>query len=393
MKVGAGRAALPFEKGFFPTEGFTHVADALHARVLLVGTDNPFALVSVEMTSLPPDEVEALKAIVHAEADTPLERIWICVTHTFSAPHIMPDAAMKTEAQRKAKADLQRSLREAVRQATRQAAHSMRDATIALAQGESYVNSNRDIETEAGWWVGCDGPGFSDKTLTVLRIDAGEEPLALILHYAVQSSVLDGSEAVSPDLAGIACKALEARYPGAVVLFIIGAAGDQAPLGKTMEMETTLGRQLAQDVAMLMDGMIGAPSSMHIRIVNATIRLPAQMMPPSLRDLQPTRSYTFTPNGETEQPISILTTGDFAVVGVRPELNAITAKRIADASPHKTTLVATLVNGGAKYMADTAAYERITYEAMNSPFARGAAEILQARVLELLSSQRQGGTP
>jgi hypothetical protein len=36
-----------------------------------------------------------------------------------------------------------------------------------------------------------------------------------------------------------------------------------------------------------------------------------------------------------------------------------------------------MVNGGQKYMADRESYDRMTYEAMNSIFGRGAAEQLR----------------
>ncbi|WP_329348481.1 hypothetical protein OG226_08575 [Streptomyces sp. NBC_01261] len=38
----------------------------------------------------------------------------------------------------------------------------------------------------------------------------------------------------------------------------------------------------------------------------------------------------------------------------------------------------------AKYMADAGSYDRITYEATNSRYAKGAAEIVTARLVELL---------
>ena len=47
--------------------------------------------------------------------------------------------------------------------------------------------------------------------------------------------------------------------------------------------------------------------------------------------------------------------------------------------------VVTLWNGGAKYMADAASYDRITYEAQNSPFMKGAAELLVKCAGELLA--------
>jgi hypothetical protein len=102
--------------------------------------------------------------------------------------------------------------------------------------------------------------------------------------------------------------------------------------------------------------------------------------------IRPTRQYTFIPAGDRDEPVEILRLGDAALVGVRPELSCLTAVHIKEQSPFSTTLLLTLVNGGAKYMPDLSAYERITYEAMNSFFARGAAELLCEKVVNLLRS-------
>jgi hypothetical protein len=47
-----------------------------------------------------------------------------------------------------------------------------------------------------------------------------------------------------------------------------------------------------------------------------------------------------------------------------------------------------MVNGASKYMADRSAYDRFCYEAMNSPFGRGAAEIVTAGGVELLRNMK-----
>lgn len=410
MRIGAGRAGWKLPDGFLPAEGFAEVVDPLHVRMLLLDDDSPFALVSIEITSLPQEEVDALNEIVQAKTNIPRSRIWICATHTFSAPHIMPDHALKTEADRKSKETLQAVIRQAVREACQKAKQDTREAMATLSQGESHVNTNRDIETDAGWWVGNTGTGFSDKTLSVVRLYAEDRPIAFILHYAVQSSVLDGSilssggKAISSDLAGIACARLEAMYPGTVAIFLLGAAGDQAPIEKAktlhrrpdgayeeadagdagIAMSRRLGEQLARDAAQIIEATACGCHDAQIGLAEATIRLPAQKMPGSIRDLKPTRTYEYTAAGETEQTIQVCTVGNTAVVGVKPELSGITAKQIADASPFRHTFVATMVNGGAKYMADAASYDRMTYEAMNSPFGKGAAEILAAEAVALL---------
>ena len=46
--------------------------------------------------------------------------------------------------------------------------------------------------------------------------------------------------------------------------------------------------------------------------------------------------------------------------------------------------VLTMVNGAQKYLPSALAYDRITYEAMNSGFARGASEVLEQAILTLI---------
>ena len=89
-------------------------------------------------------------------------------------------------------------------------------------------------------------------------------------------------------------------------------------------------------------------------------------------------------DGDKEQTIELFSLGDLAILGVKPELTYLTLKQIQAASPFAVTLVSTLINGGAKYMADQSAYDRCMYEAVNSPFAPGAAELLVKEAAALL---------
>ena len=85
------------------------------------------------------------------------------------------------------------------------------------------------------------------------------------------------------------------------------------------------------------------------------------------------------------QPVCVLTLGEAQLVGVLPELNCVTAKAITQ--DHPLARVVTLFDGGAKYMADADSYDRITYEAMNSPFGKGAAERLTEAARALLEKR------
>ena len=111
--------------------------------------------------------------------------------------------------------------------------------------------------------------------------------------------------------------------------------------------------------------------------------VPAKKMNRNLHELKPTRSCEWEPDGLKAQTIELLTVGGLAILGVKPELTAVTAAHILAGSPYRHTLVATMVNGGAKYMADRSAYDRCMYEAINSPFMPGAAEKLEMEARKL----------
>ena len=409
MLTGSSRLELIFPEGFFPTEGFVTQVHPLFVRTLVLGDGQPFVYVSIEMTSLPDEEIDILRPAAAEQAGVTQDHVWITVTHTFSAPHIMPDQALKTEADRERKGALRAILLKTVLASVRRAAENRREASLTLRQCQSGVVAARDIELAEGWWVGCGGDGPADRTLTVLKwaSEDGSVP-AVLLHLNVQSSVLDGTGAangkcVSGDLAGLACAALEKRYPGTVAVFMIGSAGDMAPVERAkgyfpdgddgwaerdlreagVSVAEKLGARLADeaDAALRLPGeLIDGTAALE----EASVIVPAKKMNRNLHELRPTRVCLWEPEGESEQPIAVLTFGELALVGVKPELTCVTDKRIRRESPFRYTLVTTLVNGGAKYMADRSCYERCMYEAINSPFGPGAAERLAQSAVTML---------
>ena len=409
MRTGCGRVEMVFPALFFPTEGFVRQAHPLYVRTLILGEERPFVYVSIEMTSLPDETVATLRSAAANVAVTGKERVWITVTHTFSAPHILPDHMLRTESDREHKRVLQEMLLQAVTAAVQQAAENGKNASLTLVQGESAVVASRDIELDEGWWIGCGGTGPADKTLTVLKWQSEGKLLAVLLHLNLQSSVLDGTGAaegkcVSGDVAGLACAELEKQYPGVTALFMIGAAGDMAPVKRAkgympaqngwaeddlheagVAVAEALGKQLAEETTVLLNQSGFALSGSPI-LEDATVIVPAKKMNRNLHELKPARHCEWEADGENEQPISVLTLGDLALVGVKPELTYVTDQRIKRESPFRYTLVTTLVNGGAKYMADRSCYERCMYEAVNSPFAPGAAERLAQSAVTMLQA-------
>jgi hypothetical protein len=287
----------------------------------------------------------------------------------------------------------------------------MQDAAWGCESGFCDVNVNRDIPTLEGWWLGSNDTGPSDKTVAVLRFDTLQgQPIALLFTYGVQPSVMDGAQIsaggrlVSSDMTGVACRFLEKEYDDSITaLFCLGAAADQAPALKARySYVDRAGRYCVEDIheqgfiiAELLGkrlGLVGLRIAETIKcqakdvaIYNEQhrIKFPGQLLPDT-QLIRPQTQYAFTQTEEREEPVEIVRMGEVALIGVRPELSCLTAVNLKQHSPFHHTLLLTMINGASKYMPESEAYERITYEAMNSPFAQGSAERLSEKVLAIL---------
>ena len=96
--------------------------------------------------------------------------------------------------------------------------------------------------------------------------------------------------------------------------------------------------------------------------------------------LAPTRSFQYVPAGTEDTLVSIARLGELSVVGIQPEVNSVFGAALREARQGRLELL-TMVNGAQKYLPSAESYDRITYEAMNSGFARGADEVLAAAIL------------
>jgi hypothetical protein len=83
-------------------------------------------------------------------------------------------------------------------------------------------------------------------------------------------------------------------------------------------------------------------------------------------------------------PAELMTLGDIAFVAEKPEINCVTERQLLEASPFAHTFLLCMVNGGMKYMADAASYDRNTFEAQRSAPEKGAAEAFVEAVAEAL---------
>ncbi len=391
LYAGAGRAEICFGDGYFPTGEYDAQHDALYARALcLESGEERIALVSLELPSLRPWEyTDECRALAGEIMGTDRCHTWICMTHDLSAPHV-PPLAEKIPLHMEA-------VRRAVSEASHAAVQSLRPAVLKYGEGQSYVNSNRDVQSADGWWVGISDAGPSDKTLqAICLMDPDGGMIAVLYSYALKNSCLegtvmsDGKRYVSSEVSGYACRMVE-EDRDTVAIFLMSGAGDQVPREKSnylaldaeghfkevnlaeqgYDMRCRLGKELGADVLKTVEA---AEEEEDVTLAARTEKLilagqesyPGTLPPP------PVLSYAYPSAPDEVLELSLFRIGQTALIGCKSEITTPIFAKIREQSPFAHTMMGTLLNGGQGYVATDWDYDRFTYPALHSPFARGA---------------------
>ncbi|MER5438401.1 hypothetical protein [Streptomyces sp. NPDC002790] len=410
LKVGAGKAAISIPPSLLPLDGFTTVHDDLHVRILLLENGaHRVALAVLDLTSISEEAITAIRTAITKASGVATDDIVVTVTHTFSAPHVQAADSSAGAAR------YIRLITESASAAIAAAVKGLRPARVGHGTGKCDVNVNRDVLTNEGWWLGTGEAGPSDKSVRVTRFDDLDgKPVAVLTNYDVQSSVMmesvmaNGDLPITADLAGATAAHVEEQYgDGVVGLFLVGACGDQSPAFRskryTIDKDKKWSQVDAADAGWILLTVQGERLGTEVVRVSETIRTAGGGGGSTLRlvtgsatvdavtgghPTAPAKKYTFTPNGTAKAPIWVLQVGDGVFVGVSPELSTDTALDIRKHSPFPHTNVMSMLEGGAKNMAEARSYARITYEAVDSSYAKGAAETVASRIGEILDSLR-----
>lgn len=400
--AGAGKADIPIPKELLPLEKFEKYLDMLQVRVIYLKSNMEMLFVSYELTSIREYEIQAIRSLLAKVSHVDPTHIWISVTHTFSAPHTRSAAALQKEELKKKNERFCEILETAAVSAWRQAIDRLTEVQLSYGKGSCRCNCNRDIMTEQGYWLGQNPQGFSDHEVPIISIeDQNQHLLAILYSFDIQSSILDqvGQDStaclISGDVCGKASRYIE-EQTGAIAWYGLGAAGDQTPIKKARDVSE--GIQLIEELGIelgdaVLQGLNDRQQLLSAAMQYETVELccKGQKMPEQLGLRHPVQSYTYLEDGIRKTPITLWTMGTIAILAVQPELSSASASQLRHASPYALTIVLTMVNGGAKYMAEQKAYERFTYEARNSMFAKGSAEQLVEQALAMLQ-KKEGRT-
>lgn len=167
----------------------------------------------------------------------PPAHIRLAATHTHSGPAFQREKGplgVDPARYEKMMSDYRNLVVERVTAAVVEANNKLRPAHIGGQRGTGTINWNRRVRAtkDAPPAVGVRPEGFVDRELVVARIDdASGKPIAVLVNFQCHGTVLTyENKFISPDWVGMVRKTVERNYPGALALYLQGAAGNQGPM-------------------------------------------------------------------------------------------------------------------------------------------------------------------
>jgi hypothetical protein len=393
LLAGAARMTITPEAGEFPyqvnrEQPFVGVHDDVSIRALAFddSAGHRAVIVSIEVTTVP-TPAQVVGAIAEATG-LQASSVMVLATHTHGVPLTFfhgttPNATEQREIDR---------IREAAVTVALHAIKQLEPAKISFARGQAYVNTNNGEQGGRTDWY--DPTGSSDKTLDVLQVQSlAGKPLGLMLNYASHAEVMfrsvtrNGGYEVTGDLPGAVSRLLETRPEGApVVLFTAGAEGDQLPLFKSLQPDSTLpgtdegaagwglldlqARRLATVAIETLAKAPAGASQVTLLAAAAPVTCPGQHYN---IDHATHKVIGIDDTGPVSIPMSVLRINDIVLAGIGADIASDIGRSIRQASPAADTSLLTMLAGTVGYVLNDTAYEHPTHGVTGSPVKPGCA--------------------
>jgi hypothetical protein len=360
-----------------------------------------FFLISTEVASYSPSVYDEVTQQLEAETGIKPVQVWWTVTHTHSAPEFGPPGLgavfmpgrYKHELDTEYTAQLKKQLIDGIKEARQK----LEPARLGVGRGYARANINRRARNEDGpTFLGLNPDGPVDRQIGLIRLEKADGTLlALIANYAMHGTVLSGANTlISGDAPGAVAEYVQQKL-GAPMLYIQGAAGNQAPI-YTVYPNFRSGHLKAFEV-LLGDPIIDAnsrlgPTTSDVELtlgqtIVETPRKAGLAWPPDLGNYLRTTSAS---EATILLPVRFLRiNNDIAVWAAPLELFCEIAMDVRNHSPFPYTFYFGYCNGALGYLPTRAEFPRGGYEPGVSPFTEQGGEDLENAVLAYLKRWMQ----
>ncbi|WP_415457485.1 hypothetical protein [Bifidobacterium sp.] len=378
-------------EGLDPFAGtFARVHDHIHIRAMVVsnGSDTA-AIVAADLIEV--GDTRGLRSKIEEKTGIRADHVMIAPSHSHNTPRMgdVPAGA-------KARIPTQQSLRYSdevaikISDAIEEARASMTDAQMGISTIGVDVNVNREVYSQGSWGLGVNPDGDSEKKLTAICFRGDDQRIiAVLINYAVHSTIMLGIPELSGDLAGAVSRYVEHELgKNALAMWIPGVIGDQAPLfglnGETGEdMDEDL--RFAEDAVDAQSFIIGASvmraiEGMHDWDKSAAISGTVDVVSVPCRKLPVPEGMEQRQVSEVELTLSTLLVGTVCLVGISGEVTTAIYRHLMREMPLRHVLVVSNANSRIGYLAGDESYDRHTQAADGCPIAKGHCESVIVRI-------------
>jgi hypothetical protein len=406
IQAGAAKVNITPSKEDLPPN-FLGIHDSIYSRAVVIDNGTTAAaLISVEVGFLSDRSWERITHQIEDQLGIPAQNILLSVTHTHSVPFRMGGEKLEQQ----------------IFNSVKKARERLQPAKIGSGSGVSYINVNRNIidpETRR-WWEGPNYDGPSDKTVSVVLLEAlNGTPIAVYYNYAMHAVITGQLDLISGDVPGASSRYIEESFHNQVVaLWSLGAAGDQNPVyfQQTYDLREIRIREYASRgedisnsmppggtgldrtdpvVARLMEEQEAIAASMGVMLgeevkhvmkkihrmdAEASISASQKMLSfPGRKRTDKGRAGfagSYVDADSVQVRIGVLLINNMAIASINGEAFNPIARELKKESPYVHTMLATATNGMATtgYIPNDAAFGQYTFEVLSSRVKPGYAE-------------------
>lgn len=376
----------------------TGVHDHIFHRIVAMDDGRTqFFLISTELAAYSPSVYDEVTKQLEEETGIKPVQVWWTVTHTHSAPEVGPPGLggvfMGNRFKHEPDADYAAQLKKQLIEGIKEARQKLEPARLGVGRGFARANINRRARDEDGpTFLGLNPDGPVDRQIGLIRLEKAHGTLlALVANYAMHGTVLSGANTlISGDAPGAVAEYVQQKL-GAPMLYIQGAAGNQAPIytvypnfrsGHLKQFEVLLGDPILEANARL------GPTTPDVELtVGKTIvetpRKAGMGWAPDLGDYLRT---TTSGAAMIRLPVWFLRINkDIAIWAAPLELFCEIAMDVRNRSPFPYTFYFGYANGSLGYLPTRAEFPHGGYEPGVSPFTEQGGEDLASAVLNYLN--------
>jgi neutral ceramidase len=385
--------------GYDPRQSTGAHDHIFHRIVAMDDGKTQFFLISTDICLYSPSVYDEISRELSAETGIKPLQVWWSVTHTHSAPEVGPpglgEAFLKGRYEHDHNTEYTAQVKRQLLDGIKEARAKLEPARLGVGWGYASAAINRRARNEEGpAFLGLNPDGPVDHRIGLIRLEKADGTLlALIANYSMHGTVLSGKNTlITGDAPGIVADYVEEKL-GAPMLYINGAAGNQAPIytvypdfesGHLKQFEVLLG-----DPIIAANDQLGPTTSdVELTLGETTVETPRKPGIGWAPDLSNYLRTTNTSSAMVRLPVRFLQINKNIAIWAAPlELFCEISMNVRDHSPFPYTFYFGYTNGWLGYLPTKAEFARGGYEPNTSPFTDEAGEDLTHAVLAYLDGQ------